>query len=162
MAAEILLFRIDERLLHGQGQVWIRYCGANSIICVNDKAANDPIQQNLMKTMIDKSIAVSFYEVDKFINIFDKASPLQKFFIVVGNTDDALKIIEAGIPIKEVNIGNIHDGEGKERVTRAIYVSEQDKDNLRKMRDDYNITFNTRSTPTGGDGSKEADINDYL
>lgn len=162
MAAEILLFRIDERLLHGQGQIWIRHCGANSVICVNDKAANDPIQQNLMKTMIDKSIAVSFYEVDKFISIFDKASPLQKFFIVVGNTDDALKIISAGIPVKEVNIGNIHNGEGKERVTRAIYLSDKDKENLRKIRDDYKLNFNTRSTPSGSDGSVEVDINDYL
>lgn len=162
MGAEILLFRIDERLLHGQGQIWIRHCGANSVICVNDKAANDPVQQNLMKAMIDKSIAVSFYGVDKFISIFDKASPRQRFFIVVGNTQDAIKIIKSGIPIKEVNIGNIHDGEGKERITRAIYLNESDKDNLRKMRDDYNISFNTRSTPSGSDGSKEVDINDYL
>lgn len=162
MGAEILLFRIDERLLHGQGQIWIRYCGANSVICVHDKAANDKVQQNLMKTMIDKSIAVSFYEVDKFIKIFDKASPRQKFFIVVGNTDDALKIIKAGIPINEVNIGNIHNGEKKQKISRAIYLDQKDKNNLREMRDSYNIKFNTRSTPTGGDGTKEIDINDYL
>lgn len=162
MGAEILLFRIDERLLHGQGHIWIRYSGANSVICVNDKVANDKIQQNLMKTMIDKNIAVSFYEVDKFISIFDKASPRQKFFIVVGNTQDALKIIKSGIPIKEVNIGNIHNSEGKERITRAIYLNEDEKNDLREMRDGYGINFNTRSTPTGGDGSKEVDINDFL
>lgn len=162
MAAEILLFRIDERLLHGQGQIWIRYSGANSVICVNDKVVEDPIQQSLMKTMINKSIAVSFYGLDKFISIFGKASPRQKFFIVVGSTEDALKIISAGIPINEVNIGNIHDGEGKEKVTRSIYISEEDKENLRKMRDEYKIKFNTRTTPTGSDGAKEVDINDYI
>lgn len=162
MAADILLFRIDERLLHGQGQIWIRYSGVNSVICVNDKVAEDPIQQRLMKTMIDKSISVSFYGVDKFISIFDKANSLQKFFIVVGNTSDALKIISSGIPVKEVNIGNIHNGEGKEKVSKSIYIDNQDKENLRKMRDEFNIKFDTRSTPTGSDGNKEVDINDYI
>lgn len=162
MAAEILLCRIDERLLHGQGQLWVKHSGANTVICVNDKAAEDPLQQNLMKTSIDKNVAVSFYGVDKFISIFDKASPMQKFFIIVGNTEDALKIIEGGIPIKEVNIGNIHFKEGKEQITRSISLDEKDKDNLRKMRDNYNITFNTKTTPTGGDGAKIVDINDYL
>lgn len=162
MSAEILLFRIDERLLHGQGHIWIRYCGANTVICANDKAANDKIAQNLMKTMIDKSIAVSFYEIEKLINIFDKANPKQKFFIVVASTDDALKLVEGKLPIKEINIGNLHNGEGKEKVTRSIYISEKDKENLRLLRDKYNIKFNTRTTPSGTDGAKEVDINDYI
>ena len=37
----IVMTRIDERLLHGQGQLWLRYIGANTILVVNDEVAKD-------------------------------------------------------------------------------------------------------------------------
>ena len=41
----IAALRIDERLVHGQGQLWIKTLGVNTVIVANDEAANDPIQQ---------------------------------------------------------------------------------------------------------------------
>lgn len=45
----ILMTRIDERLLHGQGQLWLRYLSANTVLIVNDEVSTDPIAQGLMK-----------------------------------------------------------------------------------------------------------------
>ena len=56
----IAALRIDERLVHGQGQLWIKTLGVNTVIVANDEAANDPIQQTLMKTVIPKTIAMRF------------------------------------------------------------------------------------------------------
>lgn len=61
----IVMTRIDERLLHGQGQLWLRYIGANTILVVNDEVAKDNIQQSLMKMIISKEIAVRFFTVQK-------------------------------------------------------------------------------------------------
>ena len=107
----IVMTRIDERLLHGQGQLWLRYIGANTILVVNDEVAKDNIQQSLMKMIISKEIAVRFFTVQKTIDIISKASPKQKIFIIVKDCKDALKLIEGGVPIKEINIGNIHNAE---------------------------------------------------
>ena len=103
----IVMTRIDERLLHGQGQLWLRYIGANTILVVNDEVAKDNIQQSLMKMIISKEIAVRFFTVQKTIDIISKASPKQKIFIIVKDCKDALKLIEGGVPIKEINIGFI-------------------------------------------------------
>lgn len=51
----IAALRIDERLVHGQGQLWIKTLGVNTVIVANDEAANDPIQQTLMKTVIPEN-----------------------------------------------------------------------------------------------------------
>ena len=59
----IAALRIDERLVHGQGQLWIKTLGVNTVIVANDEAANDPIQQTLMKTVIPKTIAMRFFTV---------------------------------------------------------------------------------------------------
>jgi Phosphotransferase system, mannose/fructose/N-acetylgalactosamine-specific component IIB len=37
------------------------------------------------------------------------------------------------VPIKEVNVGNMHFAPGKEEVTKKVYVDEQDKSDLMKL-----------------------------
>lgn len=158
----IVMTRIDERLLHGQGQLWLRYIGANTILVVNDEVAKDNIQQSLMKMIISKEIAVRFFTVQKTIDIISKASPKQKIFIIVKDCKDALKLIEGGVPIKEINIGNIHNAEGKEKVTRSIFLGDEDKKALKEMIEKYNISFNTKTTPSGDDGTLQVDIKKYI
>lgn len=158
----IVMTRIDERLLHGQGQLWLRYIGANTILVVNDEVAKDNIQQSLMKMIISKEIAVRFFTVQKTIDIISKASHKQKIFIIVKDCKDALKLIEGGVPIKEINIGNIHNAEGKEKVTRSIFLGAEDKKALKEMIEKYNISFNTKTTPSGDDGTLQVDIKKYI
>ena len=44
--ANIVLVRIDERLLHGQIRItWGKYSGANTIIVANDEIAANPVLQ---------------------------------------------------------------------------------------------------------------------
>ena len=59
----IVAFRIDERLVHGQGQLWIKTLGVNTVIVANDAAAADPMQQALMKAVIPKTIGMRFFTV---------------------------------------------------------------------------------------------------
>jgi PTS system N-acetylgalactosamine-specific IIB component len=59
----IVMTRIDERLIHGQGQLWIRSLGANTVIVVNDEVAGDHMQQTIMKTVVPKSVALRFFTV---------------------------------------------------------------------------------------------------
>ena len=45
----ILLTRIDNRLIHGQvGVTWTKTLGANLLLVANDAVANGPMQQKLM------------------------------------------------------------------------------------------------------------------
>lgn len=61
----IVMTRIDERLLHGQGQLWLKYLGANTVLVVNDEVSIDTMQQSLMKMIISKDIAVRFLRYKK-------------------------------------------------------------------------------------------------
>ncbi|WP_276804139.1 PTS sugar transporter subunit IIB [Lactobacillus hominis] len=158
----IVMTRVDERLVHGQGQMWIKTLDINTCIVANDEAANDQMAQTLMKALIPKSIFMRFYSIQKLIDIINKANPAQKIFIIVKNPEDALKLVAGGVPIKEINIGNIHNAPGKEKVTRSIFLGDEDKAALRTIADKYNVKFNTKTTPSGDDGTVEVNINDYL
>ncbi|AYF54618.1 PTS sugar transporter subunit IIB [Clostridium botulinum C] len=160
--ANIEMLRIDERLIHGQGQMWLKFLGVNTVIVANDEVSENKIQQTLMKTVVPKSIAMRFFSIQHTCDIINRASPRQKIFIVCKSPEDALKLVAGGVPIKEINIGNIHNKEGKEQITRSIYLGREDKEALKKLYDKYRIKFNTKTTPTGNDGSVQVDITKYL
>ncbi|WP_042272895.1 PTS system mannose/fructose/N-acetylgalactosamine-transporter subunit IIB [[Clostridium] dakarense] len=159
---DIKMMRIDERLIHGQGQMWLSALGANLVIVADDEASTNKMQQTLMKTVVPASVGMRFFSIAKTCEIIHKAAPHQKIFIVCKSPESALKLVDGGVPIKEINIGNIHNQDGKEKITRSIYLGEDDKNALRTLRDKYSVKFNTKTTPIGGDGAVEVDINNYL
>ena len=104
----IVAFRIDERLIHGQGQLWIKALGVNTVIVANDSASEDSMQQTLMKAVVPKTIAMRFFSIQHTCDVIMKASPKQTIFIVCKTPEDALKLVAGGVPVKEINVGNIH------------------------------------------------------
>lgn len=157
----IVMTRIDERLIHGQGALWAKSLGVNTVIVANDEASEDHMAQTLMKTAIPSTIHVRFFTVQKVIDIIHKANPKQTIFLVIKDCKDAQKLVEGGVPITEINIGNIHNAEGKEKVTRSIFLGEEDKEALRSMVS-KGIKFNTMTTPGGTDGTAQVNIENYL
>ena len=158
----IVAFRIDERLIHGQGQVWIKALGVNTVIVANDAASADPIQQQLMKAVVPRTIAMRFFSVQKTCELINKASPKQTIFIVCKSPADALRLVAGGVPVKEINVGNIHHAPGKEEVSKFIALGPEDKAALRELREKYGVTFKTKATATGDDGVAQVNLNDYI
>ncbi|NKZ26948.1 PTS sugar transporter subunit IIB [Vagococcus lutrae] len=150
----IKMVRIDERLIHGQGQLWIKSLGVNLAICANDKVSTDSMQQSLMKSVVPQDVGLRFWNLERTAKVIWKASPSQSIFVVVSSPKDVLTLAEQGFPIEEVNVGNIHAKEGKEKVSQFIYLGKEDKEALKTLRDKYGCKFNTKTSPVSNDGSQ--------
>jgi galactosamine PTS system EIIB component len=133
MGPNILLARIDNRLVHGQvGVTWTSSLGANLIVVVDDDAANQPVQQQLMTMTADNAgVGIRFFTVEKTINIISKASATQKIFIVCKTPSVVKSLVDGGVPIKDVNVGNMHFSTGKRAITKKVYVDDQDVQDLK-------------------------------
>lgn len=133
----ILLTRIDNRLIHGQvGVTWTMTLGANLILVPDDEVAVNELQQQLMQVTAESSGAgVRFFTVQKTIDVIHKASPRQKIFIVCKTPSVVRRLIEGGVPIKEVNVGNMHFDKGKRQISKKVYVDDQDMEDLLFIRD---------------------------
>lgn len=129
----ILLVRIDNRLVHGQvGITWTTSLGANLIVVADDLSAKDPLQQQLMRITAESSGAgIRFFTIEKTINIIHKASPAQKIFIVCRTPNEVRELVEGGVPIKDVNVGNMHFDKGKRQISKKVYVDDKDLEDLR-------------------------------
>ena len=129
----ILLTRIVNRLVHGQvGVTWTSTIGANLLIVVDDEVAKDDIQQKLMGITAETyGFGIRFFSVEKTTAIIAKAAPHQKIFLICRTPETVKKLIEGGVPLKVVNVGNMHFSEGKKQISSKVYVDDNDLSNLR-------------------------------
>ncbi|MGX7021207.1 PTS galactosamine transporter subunit IIB [Pediococcus ethanolidurans] len=127
---------MDNRLVHGQvGVTWTKTLGANLILVANDEVASDPLQQKLMKATAESSGAeIRFFSLEKTIQIIGRAADRQKIFIVVKTPKDVKVLVDGGVPIDEINVGNMHFAPGKKELTKKVYVDQSDKDDLHYLK----------------------------
>ena len=133
----ILLTRIDNRLIHGQvGVTWTMTLGANLILVADDETSENQLMQQLMATTAKSSGAgVRFFSIQKTIDIIHKAADRQKIFIVCKTPKQVRQLIEGGVPITEVNVGNMHFSQGKRQISKKVYVDDEDMRDLKTIKD---------------------------
>lgn len=134
---DIVLARIDNRLVHGQvGNSWVGACGANLVVVVDDDVAEDPVQKSIMKMTTDAAgIGIRFFTVQKTIDVIGKANPRQHIFIVAKTPQTMRRLIDGGVPISAVNVGNMHHQEGKcEYKEPHVYVDDRDLADFEDMK----------------------------
>ena len=128
----ILLTRIDNRLIHGQVVCnWAGTVGANLIVVVDDDTANSDTEKSIMQLAASSlGFDSRFFTVQHTIDVIDKASDSRKIFLVCKTPQVLRKLIEGGVEIKNVNIGNLHFSEGKKKISDKVYVDDKDLEDL--------------------------------
>lgn len=143
----ILMTRIDNRLVHGQvGVTWTNTLGANLVLVANDAAAADPVQQNLMDMVVAEGVQTRYFTLEKTIDVINKAADRQKIFIVCKTPQDVLTLVKGGVPINFVNVGNMHFAEGKRQIHKTVSVNDSDTAAFREL-ERLGITCEVRRVP---------------
>lgn len=131
----INLVRIDDRLIHGQvTTVWTKEAKAERIIIVSDEVSNDEIRSTLVKQAAPPGIKVSVISINKAAAVYKNPKyENDTVFYLFTNPTDVLRLVNAGVPIKEVNIGGMSFKEGKKQITKAVSVDENDISSFKKL-----------------------------
>ena len=144
----ILLTRIDNRLIHGQvATQWSSSIGANLLLVANDKVAQDKFRQGLMDMAAPSYAQTRYFTLEKTIDVIHKASPRQKIFIICETPQDVLTLVKGGVPIKKVNIGNMHMSEGKRQVAKVVAVNDEDVAAFKELQE-LGIELEIRKVPS--------------
>lgn len=126
--ANIILTRIDNRLVHGQvGVTWANGIDIDTVVVVDDEAVQNPIGCKLMESVASAANKrICFYSVESFSNAFFGIDSNQKLFLVVSSPTTVVRLLEKQVPITVVNVGNMHYQRGKVAFNRKVYLSEQE------------------------------------
>jgi len=134
----ITLTRIDNRLIHGQVlETWVPYLNANCIVVANDQVAATTLQRVVMESAVPRGIRVVIASVAEVADLFaghdlDK----NRVLLLFANSSDALRGHQLGIPFCELNLGNMHAGEGKYRLCCTLALDKGDIENLKGLEAD--------------------------
>lgn len=146
----IVLTRIDNRLIHGQvATQWCSSIGANLILVANDAVAGDSFRQGLMDMAAPAQASTRYWTLEKTISTIHKASEAQKIFIVCETPQDVLTLVKGGVPIKKVNIGNMHMAEGKHQAVGSVAVDDKDIAAFKELQD-LGVELEIRRVPQEG------------
>ena len=150
----ISLFRIDERLIHGQIAIkWSRHTGVSHIVVANDAASESPLIQKTLKMAAPSTVKTAIKSVDDAIALLnDPRCENLKILVLVNNPTDAVKVVENVKGIPHIIVGNYgrvapkHDGEVRKTFGSNLYAYDDEVEDFKKTLT-YNIPCVYQTTP---------------
>lgn len=132
----IQLFRVDDRLVHGQvATKWVSRIDANKIYIVDDGVAADTMLSNICRTLAPRGASVDVITVERGIDLLPKvhSHPQYRALIIVKFPETILQLKEGGVPIERLIVGGMQRNESREKFHRNIYANSAEKDTMRKL-----------------------------
>lgn len=151
----LVFFRVDDRLIHGQIITgWSKNYSADAIYVIDDKVAKDEFLSQVITMAAPSNVKVKVYSVEKGISKLSKERD-EKAIVLTKTPLEMKALLEAGIPIKEINIGGMGTAPGRKNVLRNIQISKEEVELLRDMEREYGVHIFFQIVP--GDKSIELD-----
>ncbi|MFU2078281.1 PTS mannose transporter subunit IIAB [Avibacterium endocarditidis] len=124
------LARIDDRLIHGQVATrWTKESKVSRIVVVNDDVAKDSVRSTMLKSVAPPGVTAHVVGVDKMIRVYNNPEYAgERMMLLFTNPTDVLKLLEAGVDMKSINIGGMAYKDGKKMITSAVSVDDKDID----------------------------------
>lgn len=150
----LVLTRIDNRLIHGQVlETWVPYVHADCIVVANDGVAASPLKRKMMESSVPSRMRVEIGSVDEICSLFAAGEFERcKTLLLFGNTADALRAYRCGLIYQRLNLGNLHAGAGKARLSCTIFLDQEDVGILQEL-EISGVTISARCIPADSERS---------
>lgn len=132
----VVLYRVDERLIHGQVVVaWGARLHPDRIVVVNRDLANSGWEQELYSMGVPPEVTTEFVEVDearRHLPAWRNAS--ERVIILTRDVATMINLAQDGLlEGEEINLGGIHHAEGRRAVLPYVFLSEQEERELHDL-----------------------------
>ena len=146
---KVAALRIDSRLIHGQvAGAWVSYVAPQTLIAASDSAANDELRKTLLLQVGPASARTNVLDIAKTIRVyFNPEYKDMRTMIVVESPMDALKLLEAGVTVDEVNVGGVTFKPGMTLITEAVSVNDEHVEAYKAI-NDLGVTMTLQQVPT--------------
>ena len=129
----IKTIRIDDRLIHGQvATSWLRHVNAQQVICVSDKAVNNPVQVQVLK-MAAPDLIVHVFGVEQFGKIISNKPIKKSTFLLCESLADLDKMRELGLEFDYVNYGGQRKREDRTTYDHDLCFTLEEEAALKRM-----------------------------
>jgi PTS system mannose-specific IIB component/fructoselysine and glucoselysine-specific PTS system IIB component len=131
----IELYRIDDRLIHGQVVVgWGQPLGLEFIVLVDDEVAASEWEQELYRMGVPPEMSVYFDDVDSATQNLQKyQTDDRRGVLLTADISSMVQLCHVTGSIKRVNVGGIHHKPGRIQRLRYVFLTPQEESALRAL-----------------------------
>ena len=128
------LFRIDDRLIHGQVVVgWGQPLDIGFIVLVDDTVAASDWEQELYRMGVPPEMNVYFHSASDAIAAMPKyLAESRRGILLTGDIATMQRLVDGGV-VHNVNIGGIHSKPGRVQRLRYVFLSPDEESQLRAL-----------------------------
>jgi mannose/fructose/N-acetylgalactosamine-specific phosphotransferase system component IIB len=131
----VKLARIDDRLIHGQVILgWVPAVKPDRIVVANDRVAGSDWERKFYSSCVPPEVNVSFANVaDAARQIAGDLYQNEQIIVLLESAQDTLRLMAAGIDLKEVNVGGLHYREGSVELLPFVFLVHEERNALREL-----------------------------
>jgi len=131
----IHLYRIDDRLIHGQVVVgWGQPLNIRLLILVDDLVASSDWEKELYRMAVPPDMEVRFADVATAIRDHPKyAADPRPGLILTGDIGSMYRLVKGVKAIGNVNLGGIHHRAGRSEKLRYIFLTPDEESQLKQL-----------------------------
>lgn len=143
-----LLVRVDDRLVHGQVVVgWGRALGLRHIVLVDDAIRSSAWEQDLYRMGVPSGMKIEFASVAEAGAGFPRWQRDAAHTMVLLGSVETLARLCAVAPVRRVNLGGIHQQEGRQEHLPYVYLTDEEVERLRAL-DEAGVAISAQDVPT--------------
>ena len=129
----IALYRVDDRLIHGQVVVgWGQPLDVEFIVLVDDEVHDSPWEQDLYRMGVPSNIEVVFASVTDAQRDLPTWEHEPRVGILLTRDIQTIAALAAN-GVRRVNIGGIHHRPGRSERLRYVYLTDDEARELRRL-----------------------------
>ncbi|HEX2724062.1 MAG TPA: PTS sugar transporter subunit IIB [Gemmatimonadaceae bacterium] len=131
----VALYRIDDRLIHGQVVVgWGQPLDIGFIVLVDDNVACCDWEQDLYRMGVPPEMEIIFATVEAAVREHAMyAADSRQGLVVVPDIATMRRFVEGVPSIREVNVGGIHHRADRVQKLRYVFLSPDEERELRRL-----------------------------
>lgn len=156
----IQLFRVDERLIHGQVVIgWGSQLHPERYVVVDDDVASSDWEQDLYSLGLPEGVSAEFLDTDTALaRLSEMKEEATRTVLLCRDIRTVLRLARGGaLQGATVNLGGIHHGPGRTAVLSYLFLDPEDMERLREL-DRLGVKVSARDLP----GSKAVDLDHLL
>ncbi len=146
----VQLFRIDDRLIHGQVAItWATALNSDSILLCDDSVCENEWEKELYLYASPEYLKISILCISETAQLLKEENrDLSKTILLVNSPFVIEALIKKGVTLNKVNVGGIHFREGRENLLPYLYLDEEEKTSFKRCLA-QGIRFECLDVPTG-------------
>lgn len=144
----IVLTRIDSRLIHGQVvQGWLPSLKVQEVVVVSSTAFESNLMCKMMRMSLPKAYGLQVLCAHDAASYL-KSSKEGKILLLVEDFDSLFKLLEDGVKLNEITIGNTRYEEGKKQYSQGVFLSEEEISVIKQKAQAFSVNFVIQTLPT--------------